>query len=121
MSKKILIVSNAFYPENSPRSFRTTELAKELVRQGNKVTLVTHPREGTENHCNSFGIEFKSLGNLTWPEPRVKGTGVVRFFWRLVTRFSILLFEYPKIQLSFLVKQALKKEKYVAKIKHLSE
>jgi len=36
---KILIVSNAFYPEISPRSFRTTELAKELSRQGHKDTL----------------------------------------------------------------------------------
>lgn len=110
MAKKILIVSNAFYPEISPRSFRTTELAKELVRQGNKVTVITHPREGTESYCESFGIQFKSLGNLTWPEPKVKGTGVLRLFWRLVTRFSLLLFEYPKIQLIFLVKTALKKE-----------
>ena len=111
MSKKILIVSNAFYPENSPRSFRTSELAKELVRQGNIVTVLTHPREGAASYCDSFGIRFKSLGNLTWPEPKVKGTGVVRLFWRLITRFSILLFEYPKIQLIFLVKKALKKEK----------
>ena len=111
MSKKILIVSNAFYPENSPRSFRTTELAKELVRQGNEVAVVTHPREGTESYCESFGIKFKNLGNLTWPAPKVKGTGIVRLFWRILCRFSLLLFEYPNIQLLFLVKKALKKEK----------
>lgn len=111
MSKKILIVSNAFYPENSPRSFRTMELAKELVRKGNEVTVITHPREGTTTFCENFGIQFKSLGNLTWPEPKIKGSGSIRFFWRLVTRFSTLLFEYPKIQLLFLVKKALKLEK----------
>jgi len=31
--KKILIVSASFYPENSPHSFRTTELTKEFARQ----------------------------------------------------------------------------------------
>lgn len=36
---KILIVSGAFYPQNSPRSHRTTELVKEFSRQGHDVTL----------------------------------------------------------------------------------
>lgn len=36
---KILIVSGAFYPTNSPRAFRTTELTKELVRCGHDVDL----------------------------------------------------------------------------------
>lgn len=39
-SKKILIISRTFYPENSPRSFRTTELAKELARQGNNLLIL---------------------------------------------------------------------------------
>ena len=34
--KRILIVAFSFYPIISPRSFRTTELAKELARQGMK-------------------------------------------------------------------------------------
>lgn len=110
MSKKILLVSNGFYPENSPRSFRATELAKELVRQGNHVTVVTHPRQGVETFCQQNGIAFKSLGNLTWAEPTIKGSGVIRLFWRIIVRMSLLLFEYPKIQLVLLVKKALKNE-----------
>lgn len=35
----ILIVSGYFYPKNTPRAFRTTELVKEFVRLGHKVTL----------------------------------------------------------------------------------
>lgn len=111
MSKKILIVSNAFYPENSPRSFRTTELAKELVRQGHVVKVITHPRVGLEAFCEQKGILFKSMGNLTWLIPKVKGKGLIRLFWRAVTRFSDLLFGYPGIQLIFLVKKALQGEK----------
>ncbi|MBK8622146.1 MAG: hypothetical protein IPN79_10350 [Saprospiraceae bacterium] len=38
---RILIVSAAFYPANSPRSFRTTELSKELASQGHEVVVVT--------------------------------------------------------------------------------
>jgi len=110
MSKKILLVSNAFYPENSPRSFRATELAKELVRQGHSVKVITHPRTGTEAFCAEHGITYKSLGALTWPVPTVKGTGLILLFWRVVVRFSILLFEYPMIQLIPLVKKALKEE-----------
>ncbi|NHM06447.1 glycosyltransferase family 4 protein [Flavobacterium sp. CYK-4] len=110
MSKKILLVSNAFYPENSPRSFRATELAKELVRQGHNVKVITHPREGVEQFCQDHGITYKNLGSLTWPVPKVKGSGLVLLFWRIVVRFSILLFEYPMIQLIPLVKKALKDE-----------
>ncbi len=110
-SKKILIVSNAFYPENSPRSIRTTELAKELTIQGNLVTLISHPNPGVAEHCEQNGILFKSMGSVTYPVPKVKGKGIVRLFWRTITRFSSLLFEYPNIQLIFLVKKALQNEK----------
>lgn len=37
---KILIISGSFYPENSPRAFRTTELAKEFVITGHDVTVL---------------------------------------------------------------------------------
>ena len=39
--KRILIISSAFYPFNSPRSFRTTELAKEFARRGHQVKVIT--------------------------------------------------------------------------------
>ena len=36
---KILVVSGFFYPQNTPRAFRTTELAKMLVKLGHDVTV----------------------------------------------------------------------------------
>lgn len=45
MAKQILIVSNSFYPEISPRAFRTVELAKELARRGEHVTVLLPNRE----------------------------------------------------------------------------
>lgn len=44
-SKKILIVSDACYPELSPRAFRTTELVRELAREGHRVTLLIPNRK----------------------------------------------------------------------------
>jgi len=109
--KNILLVSNAFYPENSPRSHRATELAKELVCQGHTVKVITHNREDVKGFCDSHGIVFKDLGKLTWPVPRIKGIGLIRLFWRVIVRFSTLLFEYPMVQLVSLVKKSLKNEK----------
>lgn len=36
---RILIVSGTFLPRISPRSFRTTELVKELIKSGHEITL----------------------------------------------------------------------------------
>lgn len=62
MKKKILIVSASFEPEISPRSFRTTELAKELARKGHQVTVLTRYLE--EHHAKitqGYGIKFLAL------------------------------------------------------------
>lgn len=108
--KKILIITNGFFPENSPRSIRATELAVEFSNQGHDVTVITHPRDGIQSFCEDQNIRFKSLGLLSWPVPNIKGNGLVLLFWRIVVRFSTLLFEYPNIQIISLLKKALKNE-----------
>lgn len=110
MPKKILIVSNAFYPENSPRSFRTTELAKEFARQGHRVTVITHRHPEQADIEREYGIAIRDLGPLKWKGFTVKGKGLVRLFWRFVSRMSGLFFEYPNIQLVNMVARALKQE-----------
>jgi hypothetical protein len=49
LKKKLLIVTHGFYPEQSPRSFRATELAKEFCRQGHQVSIIAPYREGVED------------------------------------------------------------------------
>ncbi len=110
MSKKILIVTNGFFPENSPRSFRATELAKELVRQGNTVKVISNYREGTEAFCIENGISFKAMPKLSWRVPTLTGNRLTILGKRVFLRLSSLLFEYPMIQLLPLVKKALKNE-----------
>lgn len=113
MSKKnILLVSNAFYPEISPRSFRATELAKEFYRQGHKVTVISKYRD----HDYSSFLQAYPIGFKMWKKsmfmtiPQVKARGLnflVKGFFRALS----ILFEYPAILDMFQVKRMLKHEK----------
>lgn len=114
--KKIIIVSRPFYPVNSPRSFRTTELVKEFARQGHDVTLFTikddsHHIPFEEEH----GIKIKDLGRPAPPlvdmSSLSKGSRFGVLLKRVVRRSLHQLFLYPDIQLMYLVKKALKEER----------
>lgn len=109
-NKKILIVSHSFYPRNTPRAFRTTELAKELVKQGHKVTVLTPKSKIHHEFENNHGVIIKDLGQPKWKVIDLKGTGLLFFFRRALKKFSRLLFEYPYIELMGMVKRALKNE-----------
>jgi glycosyltransferase involved in cell wall biosynthesis len=110
--KKILIVSRSFYPENSPRSFRATELAKEFCREGHQVTVYTFRKE--QHHApleRAFGMVVKDLGKPIFKTislaPGSKLSFLVR---RVLNRVLLMLFEYPDIELMFKVKKVLKNE-----------
>jgi len=110
--KKILIVSRTFYPINSPRSFRTTELVKEFARQGHDVTLLTlkdddhHPEFELE-----YGVKIKDMGPLKFsPIAASGGNRITSLVNKVLRRGLLQLFEYPDIELIWKVKKALKKE-----------
>ncbi|WP_375585613.1 glycosyltransferase [Cyclobacterium xiamenense] len=112
MSKHILIVTHGFYPEQSPRSFRATELAKEFCRQGHRVTVIAPYREATATLATACGFEYKSLGRLTWSIFNFRSLGFVgRLYNKGVNRLLPLLLEYPMMELFFKVRKALKKER----------
>jgi len=50
MEKKILIVSYFYPPENTPRAFRTYELARELSKT-NRITVMLPVMHGRTNNC----------------------------------------------------------------------
>lgn len=110
--KKILIVSSTFYPQNSPRSFRTTELVKEFARQGHEVTLLTLKND--EYHIpfeEEQGVTIRDFGPLYFPEIEFNGeSGLSALVKKVIRRGLLLLFEYPEIELMPRVKKALKKE-----------
>lgn len=110
---KILIVSRAFYPNNSPRSFRTTELAKELSRQGHEVDVITHRKN--EHHSGfeeKYNIRIQDLGKTKWSIFDInKGNKILKLIKRAINRLLLQLFEFPDIQLTFMVKNILRNKK----------
>lgn len=110
--KKILIISSTFYPENSPRSFRTTELVKELCRQGHDVTLYTIKDDQYHQPIEKeYGVTIKNLGKRKFTPINVfSGSKLAVLFKRVVNRTLLQLIQYPDIELMFKVKRVLKKE-----------
>jgi hypothetical protein len=106
--KDILIVTHGFFPEQSPRSFRATELAKEFCRQGHKVTVVAPERQGMRTLLKDYPIELISMGKLSWKIPNLKSFGRVgQLYNKTVNRLLPLMLEYPGLELCFKVKKTL--------------
>lgn len=95
---------------NSPRSFRTTELAKEFARQGHDVTVLTPKTSEHISFEKENNIIIKDLGQQTWRPIELKGKGLTLLIRRAIRRFTKLLFEYPEVELMGTVKRALEKE-----------
>lgn len=104
----VLIVSGSFFPINSPRSFRTTELVKELCRLGHQVTLYT-PKTDYDytEYLKDYPINMKFYKRV---EERRKFLGI-SIIDRMIFRFLNQFFAYPTIGSYPLLKQSLKGEK----------
>lgn len=112
MKKKILIVSRAFYPINSPRSFRTTELVKELAKQGHDVTVYIQKNDNEHTIFeNEHSVKINDLGKSKLPKINVHtGNKYYKLFKRAINRTLLQLFQYPDIELMFQVKKVLREE-----------
>lgn len=103
---KILIVSGFFYPQNTPRAFRTTELAKEFARLGHDVR-VYFPQSNFD--YSKFKKENPNIQICFIPP--IGGetpTGGMRYkIWRVAN----MLISYPSIKYYKILKNVLKGEK----------
>ena len=108
--KQILIVSRSFYPMNSPRSFRTTELVKEFAKQGHCVTLITPKKKEHEAFEKEYNVKIEDLGKSKFYKLNLsKGNKMTVALKRVLKRTLLQLFEYPGIELMFQVRNKLKK------------
>jgi hypothetical protein len=110
--KRILIVCKAFYPENSPRSFRATELAKEFSRQGHDVTVLTNDKQfDYSGFLIKHPVTLRSFGKLVC-KPLNKSTWeLIGDYKRKFGRLLFMLFDYPNIEIMLRLKKALRVEK----------
>lgn len=107
---RILIICGSFYPIQAPRSFRSTELAKEFARQGHEVTVLTPRNDEVHNQFEeTHNIRIKNLGRRTYFTP-LPSKGIVHWVMRIRNRFLQLFFEYPHIRFYYQVKNALKRQ-----------
>jgi hypothetical protein len=109
--KKILLVSNGFYPEISPRSYRATELAKEFYRQEHQVVVISKYRDHDYfDFLNEYNITIKMWGKSRFPKVPDFKHKPFSFLSRVLSRTLSTLFEYPGIEDMFKVKKILKNE-----------
>lgn len=111
MKKKILVISRSFYPINSPRSFRTTELAKEFAKQGHNVTVLTPKSKEHSLFEKEYNMVIEDLGQPKWKEIQLRGRVIPFLFRRGLRRILLLILQYPSVEYYFKVKKALKKKK----------
>ena len=110
---KIVIISQHSYPFNSPRSHRTTELAKELVRAGHEVVVYALLGEyDYTNYTKETGIVFKNLGKTKWG--LVSNTGgsnsrIVGYLASKIGRYT----QFPYTQMIPMVKNAIREEETI--------
>ncbi|MGQ1785705.1 hypothetical protein [Saccharicrinis sp. GN24d3] len=109
--KKILLVSNGFYPEISPRSFRATELAKEFHRQGHHVTVISKFRDfDYKEFLETYPITFKMWKKPVFPTVPEFNTKLLSKLAKGIARLLSVFLEYPGIEEMFRVKSMLKNE-----------
>lgn len=89
---KILIVSGYFYPQNTPRAFRTTELAKRFCTLGHDVTVYI-PQTGCDYSLflKEFPITIRHYQSFVGRSKFVGISIVDRVIYRVLNQF----FTYP--------------------------
>lgn len=104
---KILIISGSFYPNNSPRSFRTTELAKEFCRLGHDVTVYIPNNEYDYTEFQKeWPITIKTYKRI--PENRrFVGISIID---RIIFHYIHWLFAYPALRCMREVLKAVREE-----------
>jgi hypothetical protein len=110
--KKIIIIARSIYPSDFPRSYRATELAIELARKGNNVTL--YAVLGNYDYSNfekEYGLKVKNIGHMLFStldsDGKIRNNIFDKILWKLFNR----ILEFPDIELMFHMPKLLKREK----------
>jgi len=111
---KIVIISRNSYPTLSPRSHRTTELAKEFASRGHQVIIYTLLGDyDYTKYSKETGITFKNLGKSKLGALDNVGYKNNQFWAKIGRKLFSKSFEVPNIELLPMVRKALKHEKNI--------
>ncbi|WP_339839793.1 hypothetical protein [uncultured Maribacter sp.] len=110
-SKKIVLISQTFYPRQSPRALRTTELAKQLALYGHEVII--YSVLGSYDYTSfekEFNLNVKSIENLRFATFNSDGKRRNDLPTRILSKFFGKILEFPDVELMFKIPSIIKKE-----------
>lgn len=108
----ILIISRIIFPANSPRAFRTTELATELARQGHLVTLyAVLGKYDYTKYEKETGVKVRNIGKMRFATSDSDGQSRYTLLDKILYHSLHRLIEFPDIEFIFKVPGIIKKEK----------
>lgn len=112
MSKNIMIIAQAIFPAKFPRSYRATELAKELARQGHNIIIYSVLGNYDYTDFQEYhNIKIKNIGKMCFAKLNSVDYGKITIIDKVLRRIFNRLIEFPDIELMFRVPRTLKKEK----------
>jgi hypothetical protein len=112
--KKIVIISAVFFPRNSPRANRTTELAKEFARQGHNVTVyAVLGKFDYKDFERKYNVRVNDFDKIKFARLNSDGESNSGILTKLFTKLFNKIIEFPDVELAFKIPKILKKEKNV--------
>lgn len=91
---KIIIVSGIFYPEQTPRTYRTSELAIQLAKYGHDVKLLV---PGGDFDAEAYSVKYNVKVETFKPVNYNSNFTKSKFINRNLTRFLDYFFAYPHV------------------------
>jgi hypothetical protein len=105
---KILLVTGTFYPATNPRSFRSSELAKELARDHDVTVMMPNTTDIQYQYAQRHGFRIDDLGTLVFKPVMPSANKIIDIFKRIARRLSSLIINYPDIELTWRVARRLR-------------
>lgn len=108
---RVVIISAMCYPLNTPRAFRTDELAKEFAREGHDVTVYSLLGDYDYGEYSlKTGIRMKSLGKSLCGVQDSMGKSNWNIISKVINHTIGKYIDYPYCELVGMVKRAVEKE-----------
>ncbi|MGN6342762.1 MAG: hypothetical protein ACTHML_17440 [Ginsengibacter sp.] len=113
--RSFIIIAQTIFPAQTPRSYRATELAKELARQGHKVILyaVLGKFDYSEFEKENPNVKVKNIGAMLFSKVNSDNDNILRdnsLIYRAFNKIFGKLFDFPDIELSFKIPKIIHKE-----------
>ncbi|MFW5982916.1 MAG: hypothetical protein ACOCQ4_00295 [bacterium] len=110
----IHIISRVIHPVQSPRSFRTIELANELARQGHDVTVyAVLGNYDYSDYEKETGVTVKNIGKMIFATKNSDGKTRYNLLDKILFHSFNKLLDFPDSELMFKINKVLKRTQNV--------